>query len=216
MFETCVEMRRHLSDFVDNACDPAVSSSIRRHLSHCAVCQSELERAQLVSSDLATLPRRAASPEADLRLRVRMSHELHRNVVGRLGVRLDNVLRALLLPASGGALAAFVLFTLMLRSLMIPASHIPDVPLPISTPPQVRMLAPLDFDPGSQPLVVVTEVGADGNATGYHVISGAPTPEIMKGLDRLIYFSIFSPATRFGIPAKGRMVLSLREITVRG
>ncbi|MGH9452785.1 MAG: anti-sigma factor family protein [Terriglobia bacterium] len=216
MFETCVEIRRHFSDFIDNACEPAVRSSLRYHLSYCAACQSELERAQLVSSDLGALPRRSVPAEADLRLRVRISQELHRNVLQRLWVRMDNALHALLLPASGGAVAALVLFTLMLRSLMLPVNHAPDVPLPISTPPQVRMLAPLDFNPGSQPLVVVTEVGPDGNAIGYHVISGAQTPEIMKHLDRLIYFSIFLPATRFGRPSKGRMVLSLREITVRG
>ncbi len=216
MFETCLEIRRHFSDFLDNACGPAVRSSIRYHLSYCAACYGELERAHLVSSDLATLPRRGVPAEADLRLRVRVSQELHRNVLRRLWVRVENTLHALLLPASGGVAAALVLFMLMLRSLIVPANHSPDVPLPISTPPQVRMLAPLDFNPGNQPLVVLTEVGPDGNATGYHIISGAQTPEILKHLDRLIYFSIFLPATRFGKPAKGRMVLSLREITVRG
>jgi hypothetical protein len=216
MFETCVEIRRHFSDLIDGACVPSARSSIRYHLAYCVACQRDLERARLISSDLAQLPRCSMPPEVDLRLRVRVSQELHRNVVGRLGMRAENALHALLLPASGGAISALILFTLMLRSLMMPVNHTPDVPTPISTPPQVRLLAPLDFNIGTQPLVVVTEVGADGNATGYHVISGSQTPEILKHLDRLIYFSIFLPATRFGKPAKGRMVLSLREITVRG
>ena len=216
MFETCIEIRRHFSDFLDNGCDPAVRSSLRYHLSFCGACRNELERAHLLSSDLAGLPRQEMAADFDLRLRVRVSQELHRNVLRRLWVRVDNAMHALLLPASGGAVAALVLFTLMLRVLIVPVNHTSHVPLPFSTPPQIRMLAPLDFNPGSQPLVVLTEVGPDGNATGYQVISGAKTPEILKHLDRLIYFSIFMPATRFGRPSKGRMLLSLREITVRG
>jgi hypothetical protein len=216
MSETCVELRKHFPDFVDNSCVPEVRNSIRHHLALCTVCRSELERAELVSADLAGLPRKSVPAEADLRLRVLVSQELHRDAIRRMVIRVDNAFRALLLPASGGVAAALLMFTLMMGSFIIPVSHAPDVPVALSTPPRVRILAPLDFNPGSQPLVVVTEVGADGNAIGYRVISGAHTPDIMRHLDRLIYFSIFSPATRFGVPAKGRMVLSLREITVRG
>jgi hypothetical protein len=38
----------------------------------------------------------------------------------------------------------------------------------------------------------------------------------MQRLDRMIYFSVYKPATMFGKPTDGEVVLSLRRITVRG
>ena len=58
--------------------------------------------------------------------------------------------------------------------------------------------------------------GADGQVLDYKVISGQDSPEMMQHLDRIIYFSVFQPATMFGKPTNGHMVLSLRRITVRG
>jgi hypothetical protein len=51
---------------------------------------------------------------------------------------------------------------------------------------------------------------------GYRVLSGPSSPELIDRLDRIIYFSTFQPATMFGRPTDGQMVLSLRRITVRG
>jgi hypothetical protein len=51
---------------------------------------------------------------------------------------------------------------------------------------------------------------------GYRVLSGQNSPELMQRLDRMIYFSVFQPATAFGKPTDGEVVLSLRRITVRG
>ena len=95
-------------------------------------------------------------------------------------------------------------------------NNIPDVPLDLVTPPRVQELAPMNFDMGSQPLVLVTYVNAQGQVTSYKVLSGQRSPGLMQRIDQMMYFSSFHPATVFGQPTSGRVVLSFRRITVRG
>jgi len=216
MFETCLEIRKYFSPYLDGQCEPEALRSLRFHLTYCASCRGQLDRWQGDQADLGTLPRRRVSPELALQLRVLISQQLHRNLLGRLRVHLENFLEPLLLPASGGALTAIICFGLIMGSLVVPVTTGPDVPLQILTPPRIRSLAPIDFNTGDQSLVVVTNVDADGRVINYRVLSGERSPELMKRLDRMMYFSLFDPATTFGKPTDGQVVLALRRITVRG
>jgi len=141
---------------------------------------------------------------------------MHRNLLSRLLVRLENALQPLLLPASSGVLVAIIAFGLIMGSNVVPVTPTPDVPVSLATPPRVRMLAPIDFNTGDQPLVLITHIDAGGRVTNYRILSGEQTPEMMERLDRIMYFSLFQPATMFGRPTDGRIILSLRRITVRG
>ena len=217
MFETCNEIRNEFSDYLDDRCERDSLRSIRYHLSNCEACRIELERAQLAQSDLRSLPQRRVAPDLALKLRIRLSHEMHRNLLGELWVRMENALQPLLLPASGGVLTFIICFGLFMGAWVTPVSNRSDVPVSLITPPRVRVLAPIDFNTGDEsPVVVVTEVDADGRVARYHVISGQTSPELMERLDRVMYFSTFQPATMFGKPTDGQVVLSLRRITVRG
>ncbi|HKS97544.1 MAG TPA: zf-HC2 domain-containing protein [Terriglobia bacterium] len=220
LFELCQGIRGHFSDYLDGLCSPDNLRSLRYHLSYCEACSEELERWQAVRAGLRALPRLEVPQKRALGLRVALSQELHRNLLGRLWVRLENALRPVLLPASAGvALTAIVCFGLIMDARLAPApagADIPDVPVQIVTPPRVRTLAPLDFNTGDQPVVLVTQIDADGRVTNYQILSGQHSPELENHLDRMMYFSVFHPATMFGRPTTGRMVLSFRSITVRG
>lgn len=216
MFENCAEIRDHYSDYMDGACGPEVVRSIRFHMQYCAPCRQELDRAQELRSVLQALPRRRVPKPVDLRLRVRMSQELHRNFFGRLWVRLDNQFRSLLLPATGGLVAAVFCFCLIMGSEVAPVSNLPDFPVSFVTPATVLALAPLDFTPGDRPVVVVTYIGMDGQVMSYKVLSGQHSPELMRQLDRMIYFSRYTPAMDFGRPTDGKVVLSFSQVTIRG
>jgi hypothetical protein len=145
-----------------------------------------------------------------------MSQHLHRHYLAGLWVRLENLLKPLLIPATGGVLTAVICFCLIMGSGVAPVTNIPDVPLQIVTPPRVRALAPMDFNTDDNPLVLVTQIDAEGRVKGYRLLSGQNSPELTQRLDRMIYFSVFQPATTFGKPTDGEVVLSLRRITVRG
>ena len=100
MFESCVEIRNHFSDYLDDLCTPEARKSIRYHLSFCEACEGQLDQWQSVRNELQALPRRRVPPELALRLRVQVSQELNRQRWADLRVRLENALRPLLLPAT--------------------------------------------------------------------------------------------------------------------
>jgi len=216
MFKGCIEIRNHYSDYLDGLCEPNVLKSIRFHLNYCGSCRRELEMWESMQADLRGMPRYQVPPELALRLRVEVSQGLHRNVLEQLRVWMDNALQPMLLPASGGILAAVICFCLIMGSLVVPVTSAPDVPLGFPTPPRVRELAPINFNTGDAPVVVVAGIDAGGRAMGYRVLSGESSPELIHQLDRIIYFSHFQPATWFGRPTNGQVVLSLWRITVRG
>ena len=216
MFESCLEIRGHFSDYVDGICGPVTSRSIRYHLAHCAACRAELDRARELETDLRGLTRRQVPAELSLRLRVQISRRLHQNGLERLMIRLENMFRPVLIPSITGLFVALICIGVVMGVGSPRTSTIPDTPLTLVTPPRIQELAPMNFDTGDRPLVLVTYVNSHGEVTSYHVLSGQPSPELMKHLDQMMYFSLFRPATSFGQPTDGQIVLSLRRITVRG
>ncbi|HEY6292011.1 MAG TPA: zf-HC2 domain-containing protein [Terriglobia bacterium] len=212
MFESCLEIRRQFSDYVDDACSDAARHSIRYHLRTCAACDLELERYQLLRADLRSLPRPRVSESDQLRLNVALSRALHANTFEILRVHFENALRPLLLPASGAVLAGLLCLGLTLDWLIVP----PPMPDASSvTPAAVEALEPVDFNTGKDGLCLVGHVNADGRVVDYQVVSGKQSPELKSHLDHLMYFSVFRPATRLGKPTDGQVILSLRRITVR-
>jgi hypothetical protein len=215
MFEGCSEIRSYFSDYIDGTCSREALRSIRYHLESCHSCQAELQAWQTMRADLRALPRLEMPPPNSLSLRVRLSQEIHRNVLGRLLVRLENSLQPLLLPASVGALTAVICFSLIINSQPARDAHAPDVPLQF-TPARVEALAPIEFNTGDQAVVLVTNINSGGRAVDYKILSGKRSPDVTNGLDRMMVFSVFQPATKFGRPSHGQVVLSLRTITVKG
>jgi Putative zinc-finger len=216
IFETCSEIRDRFSEYIDGVCPAETIHSVRYHLAHCAPCAIELERYEALQSELHQLSRQRVSPDLALRLRVQMSQELHRNFFQRIRVRLENVFRPVWFPSVAGALVALICIVLMLGAGTPQTSNIPDVPLELVTPPRVQVLAPLTFDTGAQALVLVTYVNAQGRVTKYRILSGKQSPGLMQRLDQMMFYSLFEPATSFGQPTSGQVVLSFRTITVRG
>ena len=212
MFESCLEIRRLFSEYLDDVCSDETRHSIRYHLRQCAGCERELERYQLLFSDLRALPAPRLSASAELRLSVALSRARHSNLLSNLGVRLENAVRPLLLPASGAVLAGFLCLGLTLSWLVPPSSR----PMSSrSTRAEVEALEPVDFDTGTDGLWLVTHVNAAGRVVDYEVVGGESSPRLKSQLDRVMYFSVFRPATRLGRPTDGQLVLSLRRITVR-
>jgi hypothetical protein len=216
MFESCLEIRNHFSDYLDGECPREILRSVRYHLAGCASCRRELEAWQAVQDDLRALPRVQVPAEESLKLRVNLSRQLHQHLLEQLRVRLENILEPLLLPASAGVLTAVLCFGIIMGSQFVPSNRVSEEQAQANTPPQLRVLPPLDFNTGDQAVTLVTHIDSGGRVTEYQLLSGQQSPDLMNRLDRMMYFSVFRPATMSGRPTDGRVVLSLRRITVRG
>ena len=216
MFESCMEIRNRFSEYLDDRCGLEERRSIRFHLDYCASCREDLEQMQAVQAELRGLPRRQVPRELSLNMRVHLSQRAHRRLFSGWRVRFENALRPFLLPASGGVLTAVIFFGLIMGTSFVPVSTMPDVPLSLVTPPRLRELPPINLGTGDQDLLLLTRIDAAGRVMSYRVLSGQVSPQFVHNLDLMIYFTTFDPATTFGRPTDGQVVLSLRRITVRG
>jgi hypothetical protein len=134
----------------------------------------------------------------------------------------------LLIPVTGGALVALIVFAFVFPILgggmHLPGAR-PDLPTSLMQPARLQTLAGFPL-PGlddaaapddSQGLLVEATVNADGQAVGYRVIGNPLDAGTQRQLDRVVLFSRFRPQLSFGKPtSSGRVVLGFSRIYVRG
>ncbi len=119
----CWSAKRRKADFVDGRLRERERSRIASHLVGCQSCSLEVEHARALRSTLARLPQPQAPAHLRTALRVSASQE-KRAIETHQGsrfqrfceywlFRLDELMRPLTLPATGGILSSFLLFALL-------------------------------------------------------------------------------------------------------
>ena len=223
---SCDKMHEMVSSLLDRRVTAREEESVLAHLESCRQCGAEFEsmrelRGALRQLDTPELPARLAE---DLRLlawnerlrrlsRASFSARAQR-WAARMQLVFDNLMRPMALPIAGGVLSALVMFAILVPSLAFPHNFRNDVPLwMLYTDPALQEMNPVDA--GNETVVEVT-IDERGRVQGYVVTQGQMTPEIENNL---ILFSRFSPATIFGQPTWGKVLVSFRrshQISVRG
>ncbi|HVN02866.1 MAG TPA: hypothetical protein VMT86_00535 [Bryobacteraceae bacterium] len=129
---------------------------------------------------------------------------------------VDNLMRPLALPLTGGLLSALLLFSVLVPTLGFHPVGGKDVPIRLYTAATLVEATP--FDLSNDEAVVELYVDAKGQAMDYSIERGKVSPEMQADLNRLIFFSRCTPATWFGRPTSGTVLVSFRRIhyVVRG
>ncbi len=166
-----------------------------------------------------------ASPPADVsaRLRVMASRErrrrLNRNqwrfpLFDRISLAFSNLLRPLAVPAAGGVLSTLFLFGLMVDTLNVRQYLNKDIPLGIYTQATVEDLSP--FAGNGTDVIVEVTIDRDGRVADYALPNGNVSHDQLLQIGNLVLFSTFTPATAYGQPVTGKILVALRHINVRG
>jgi len=173
---------------------------------------------QVVMS-LRTLPRRVPPAGLTTSLRVIASRERQRLVenrsvgqifvswLGRTRFMLRDLLRPLMLPATGGVFSAIVLFSMwVVPTYPMRAKMAVDIPTNLTTSVDVVDVVKSSAGLGlSSSVLVDVEVDEQGHFVDYKVVSGALSdPTTRRRVENLLYFTKFAPATSFGMPMAGR------------
>jgi hypothetical protein len=236
---TCAEARRLLPGYLDGALPKSTGSKghahLGAHLGNCAGCRAELENYLQMSAMMsnAELP---AAP-TDLGLRIRMALSQARATGGFAGrvlrwktsaeILLENILEPLALPATGGLVAALLVFLMVYQVLGVGMpldAAIPDSPTNLLQPARLEMLAGFQMSRleetahmGEHQLLVEASVNANGEADSYRILAGHVDAAMQHQLDQVVLFSRFRPEMSFGRPTSGgRVLLSFSNIRVRG
>ena len=228
----------YLDDVVESASRTSERSQMRLHLESCAYCREELQRYRKLAVLLSRSPR--ALPPSDLAVRIKVAAAQAQHTQDwrsqwqrfrdRAEILLDNVLRPITLPATGGIVSAILVFALVLQ-LIAPGTTVQaipnDVPLNIMQPAELITLSdsPGDWAPEKNDtelalphgLLLDVTVDAHGQMIGYQILSGPKTHEMEHQLDQMLLFSRFHPMTSFGRPTSGgHVILSFSAVRVRG
>jgi len=143
---------------------------------------------------------------------------------------LENVFRPLTVPATGGFFSAILVFVLVFQTI-VPGITVRavqnDVPINLMRPAELVSLSeyPQAWAPEKHDLelslphglLIDVTVDAQGQMTGYQILSGPTSRELRHQLDQMLFFSRFSPMLSFGRPtAGGHVILSFSAVRVRG
>jgi hypothetical protein len=222
---SCDDMHEMFSSLLDRRVTAKQEESVLAHLESCRQCGAKFEsmrelRGALRQLDKPELPARLLEGLRMLALNERLRRLSHVSLsarahrwAGRVELVFENLMRPMALPFAGGVLSALVMFAMLVPSLAFPHNFRNDVPLwVLYTDPALQEMNPVD---ASDEIVVDVTIDERGRVQGYVVTRGQMTPEIENNL---VLFSRFAPATVFGQPTWGRVLVSFRrsQISVRG
>jgi hypothetical protein len=219
----CNDVKSLFSPSLDGEVEAKQMSAMRNHLSACDDCRRQFAALQATQRMVAALGPKPAPPELALRIRVALSRELaaaQSHPFEALQMQLRNLMNAFMVPATAGTLTAVLIFGLII-GMLGPYQFVGDndVPTMLYTPPRIAN-APFGFEVGSlngDSLVVEAYVDQHGRLQDYRIVSAPPgSSEYLPELKNLLIFTQFHPATSFGQPVSGSIVLSFSRINVKG
>lgn len=232
MNRTCATVQARMSDYLDGAVNGQEMQEIARHIEGpasaegCPDCCRELAGWRITQSALSRLG--PAKPPADLalRLRVAISQEnARRNVRWRDRITLawENTVRPLLVQVSAGFAGSVVLVGGIMLLLGVVAAPQPvlanDEPLGAVTAPHYQYSAvPPQAILTEQNTTIVVEASIDklGRVYDFDIVAGPQDDRVRTQVASQLLSSVFEPASAFGVPIRGRAIITFSGISVRG
>ena len=220
----CAVANKLMSCYMDGCVSRRQLAQMNEHVGTCPECTANFASLQRTQSLLASLGRKPAPPELALRVRVALSKEManaRRSRWEMLRVRWDNAFNALMVPATAGLVTTIIIFGVLISFLYYPAQvrAANDVPTVLYTPAQLRS-TPFELTMGvtsPESLVVEAYVGPDGRVQDYRLLSAPEEAQaILPELKNMLIFTTFQPATAFGQPTSGRVILTFSKVQVKG
>lgn len=175
-------------------------------------------------NQLRAMPRLQPTKQQSLQLRILASKErvraarfadwpsTFRYLSGRFSLHLENVMKPIAVPAVGGLMVALALFLLLspvypLRTVNA-ASF--DVPTRLSTTASVKTMAA--YTSVERPVTLLVQVNNEGRAVGYLIEEGQVAMQneaVRRRIEQILLFTVFTPATNFGLPCAGEVRISV-------
>ncbi len=225
---SCHSVRNQLSAYLDHRTSGFERMRVTSHLAECRECSAHLRSLADLRDNLKSLPTAPVPDRLKVQLAVLASRERSRwnarrtlprawqTCVTNVKLAIDNLMRPLAVPLAGGLASALLSFSLLIPTLGFRPSVMNDVPTGLYTSATLVEAVPFGIQSGEA--VVELYVDARGQAMNYSVQMGKVTPEMQADLNHMMFYSRFTPATWFGQPTNGKVLVSFRRINyvVRG
>ena len=219
---TCLQAKSMFSAYLDGAITGTQMLSLGRHMEDCASCEREYRSLRSTQQLLANMGRAKAPEDLSLKLRLAISREAARRrqpYFGNLMFRLENSLRGFMVPATAGLVATVAIFALLMGFITPVQADTSDVPLLISTKPELQQSG-FGMTMGAiteDSLVIEAYVDANGRVQDYRIISspGQAAGPPASGEEHADLHHL-PPGHLDGNASSGTAVLSFSKISVKG
>jgi len=218
---TCAYAKSLLSAYLDGAITGTQMYALDLHIQDCETCSQEYQSLRQTQSLMNRIGRTKAPDDMSLKIRLAISREAARvrqPIWGSFVLRLENSVRAFMVPATAGIFATIIVFGLLM-GFITPVKATNDIPLLISTDPELQSTG-FGVSMGEineESLVIEAYVDANGRVQDYRILSD---PDKLKDLPHpvknMLIFTTFRPATWMGSPRPGTAILSFSKISVKG
>ena len=221
----CAALRSGFSAYLDGAVSGVEMAAISAHLAACGECDAEFTIWREVQRSLGDLG--PARPPARLQTRLREAIAVERERRSHLSLPRKaqlfwrTSLAALAVPVGGGLAAALVLAGGLTWLFAAPLAAVEASGRPSANLVAPRYLysevPPLPMDDRRDvPVVVEAQVDSQGRVYDYSILEGPRDSAVKVRVEGNLLSSIFQPATVFGVPVRGHVVVTYTGVSVRG
>jgi anti-sigma factor RsiW len=222
----CTDVRAQFADYLDGTLTGVAMQSLTLHTDACASCTEELARWQQMQNALAALGRAPAPHNLQQRLRAALSEERARGAHLGFAARIARAWQAYMAPlafrAAMGTVAALVLLagvSALVTAATPSAVEANDQPLGALTAPHYLYseVPPVAIDTGREvPILVEARVDERGRVYDYAILTGPTDDHVQRRVQANLLAAVFQPATAFGVPVPGRVVMTYSGVVVHG
>jgi len=229
----CARIRSQFSSYLDGEVSGRTMASIAGHLDRCSACREEFAAWRAMQDGMATMPRPAMPAALQERLReairLEKSHHTHLPARRRLAAVFESrflpVWKESLAPAMLRAAAGLVLAASLLGGL----AWMYAAPLSVEANDEERyahLNAPRYLYSQVPPQMIVT--GADtpilidakvddrGRVYDFKIVEGPNSHAVRLQVMQNLLASVFRPASVFGEPVSGHVMLTYTGVSIRG
>jgi hypothetical protein len=220
----CMLVRNNFSAYLDGAVTGLEMAVISNHLQSCNECAADFNLWRNVQRSLGELGPEQPPARLQARLRAAIAAERER------GAHLPLFQRALLIWKSSVAPLALRLSGGLVATIMLAGalSWMFGAPIVVQAndDAMAHLVAPhymysqVPPEPINTkrdvPIVVEAMVDSNGRVYSYSILEGPQDPQVSVRVENNLLSSVFRPATVFGVPVRGHVVMTYTGVSVKG
>ena len=220
----CLAAQAAFSSYLDGALSGVEMGQVADHLAGCAPCSTEFDAWRAMQTALSDMG--PAKPPMRLQDRLRAAldiereHGTHLSFFARVALIWRTSVAPLAVQTAGGMAAAVLLLAGLFRLFG------PGVEVQANDDGLAHLIAPRylysEVPPTAVktgrdvPVLIDAKVDTRGRVYDYTIIDGPSDQAVRRQVEQNLLTSVFKPATVFGVPVDGHVMLTYMGVSVRG